>query len=247
MIFKNPEKCDIPRLKLLWKEVFGDSDSFIKGFFSVAFAAERARVAVADDNIVAALYIFDCSCDRKKLAYIYAVQTDPAFRGRGICRSLFEDTHRYLKEKGYSGVILVPSGEALEEMYEKFGYYTFAEGKKITVRAGTDKLLIWRVNTAKYERTREEMLDRYAVLQQGVSTQFLALSEELYESEYFLLAAHREEDRLIVTEFLGNDSLLPDIVYTLGLSLGEYKTPRAMYCPFDTDSPTPTYFGLSFE
>ncbi len=247
MLYKNPTWSDIPRLYALWKEVFGDSDSFLDGFFSVAFAPERARIAKADSKIIAALYILDCTVKKERLAYIYAVQTDPAFRGQGVCRGLFRDTHSYLAKNGYKGALLVPSEASLFSMYEKFGYYPLGDGKKISTESHENPLAVKKIGPREYEATRRKMLGENAVLQEGVSADFLALSEELYSGCGFLLAGHRENGRLVGTEFLGDNALLPRILCTLDCKTGEFKTPTAMYRPFYTDSPTPDYFGLSFE
>ena len=38
MIIKPPSKEEIPQLRTLWQEAFGDSDAFLDIFFSNAFA-----------------------------------------------------------------------------------------------------------------------------------------------------------------------------------------------------------------
>ena len=60
---------DLPALRELWKEAFGDGDSFLDQFFSVAFAPEHSRVAVVDGAVGAALYWFSASCGEQRLAY----------------------------------------------------------------------------------------------------------------------------------------------------------------------------------
>ena len=81
----NPPKItDIPKLRMLWQEVFGDSDEFLDAFFKTAFSPERAMAVYVNDKIVSMLYWFNCECWGKPMAYIYAVGTDIAYRGRGI-------------------------------------------------------------------------------------------------------------------------------------------------------------------
>ena len=81
-------------LRLLWKEAFGDDDTFLDTFEATAFSSSRCRCATINSRVVAALYWFDCSMNEKKIAYIYAVATSIKFRGQGICHALIEDTHQ---------------------------------------------------------------------------------------------------------------------------------------------------------
>ena len=59
---------DKQQLKALWKEAFGDPDSWIDSFFAAAFSPERCRCVVKDGQTAAALYWLDCTCNGKKLA-----------------------------------------------------------------------------------------------------------------------------------------------------------------------------------
>jgi predicted acetyltransferase len=103
-----PTTAQIPALRALWKEAFADEDVFLDIFFSASFSPERCRCLTVQDQLAAALYWMDCSAGEAKLAYIYAVATAKAYRGRGLCRALLEDTHAVLKRMGYAGAILVP-------------------------------------------------------------------------------------------------------------------------------------------
>ena len=80
MIIKSPEQKDIPQLRQLWRQAFGDTDAFLDIFFSTAFSPERCRCVLAD-GAVAALYWFSCQSDGQPLAYLYAVATSQKFRG----------------------------------------------------------------------------------------------------------------------------------------------------------------------
>lgn len=57
-----------------------------------------------------------------KFAYIYAVGTDPEYRGRGLAAQLIRETEQYLKECGYQGALLFPAEEGLYAFYERLGY-----------------------------------------------------------------------------------------------------------------------------
>ena len=124
MIIDNPSEKDFPSLLNLWKEAFGDSDEFINTFKETAFSTKRSRVIKKDDEVLAALYWFDCTVYGRPIAYIYAVATLKAYRGQGLCKRLMIDTHTHLKNSGYEGAILVPGSKELFEFYKNLGYKT---------------------------------------------------------------------------------------------------------------------------
>ena len=117
-----PTRARIPALRSLWTQAFGDDDAFLDLFFSTAYGETRCRCITLQGQIAAALYWFDCAAEGETFAYLYAVATDPAFRGKGLCRALMEDTHHLLKDQGYAGTVLVPGEPGLFDMYEKMSY-----------------------------------------------------------------------------------------------------------------------------
>ena len=117
-----PNETLIPGLRDLWKKAFGDTDEFLDLFFSTAYAPDRCRCIARGDAVQSVLYWFDCELAGQKMAYIYAVVTDSARRGQGLCRTLLADTHRHLAQQGYQAALLVPAEESLRAMYRKLGY-----------------------------------------------------------------------------------------------------------------------------
>ena len=73
MILREPKASELPKLCALWKEAFGDGDEFFDTFERTAFSTSRARVAAVGNDIAAALYFFDCECDGRPIAYLYAI------------------------------------------------------------------------------------------------------------------------------------------------------------------------------
>ena len=67
MIIKQPGKENIPQLRKLWKEAFGDTDAFLDLFFGTAFSKERSLCAVDGDSVAAALYWLDCEYADQKI------------------------------------------------------------------------------------------------------------------------------------------------------------------------------------
>ena len=136
MTIDRPGADQIPALKRLWQQAFGDTDDFLDSFYSTAYAPDRCLCILLEDRPAAALYWLDCTLQEHKLAYIYAVVTDPAYRGRGLCRVLMESTHDLLRRRGYAGAVLVPQQEGLRAMYAGMGYLPGTTVAEVTCTSG---------------------------------------------------------------------------------------------------------------
>ncbi len=243
---------DKPQLKALWKEAFGDTDAWIDSFMVTAFSPDRCRYMEQNGTIAAALYWFDCSCRGQKLAYIYAVATAKAHRGKGLCRSLMEDTRDHLAASGYDGVVLVPGSDGLRAMYEKMGYRTCTGISQVNCRAGSEKAALTPVDDETYGALRRQFLPEGGVLQEGENLCFLASYARLYRGKDFLLAAYVEDNTVHGIELLGNAAAAPGIVAALGADRGQFRAageevPFAMFLPLAEHCPIPTYFGIAFD
>ena len=240
---------NIDALKKLWKQAFGDEDAFLDLFFTTAYAAGRCRWLEAEGRPAAALYWFDCSCNGAKYAYIYAVATDTAFRGQGLCRRLMDETHAVLQAQGYAGAILVPGEPGLFEMYAKMGYRVMSGVESISCTAGapTD---VQEASIEAYAAKRRSLLPPGGVLQENENLRFLSGYARLYTGKDFALAALRDGEKLVGLELLGDSDAAPGIVAALGCKEGRFRIPGsvpfAMYHPL-SDAPAPTYFGLAFD
>ena len=106
MIIEWPTERDIPSQRELWKEAFGDTDAFLDSFFRTAYSFDRSLVAKEGDRLIASLYWFDCEWSGKPCAYVYAVATDAAYRGRGVCSRLMSHMHDVLRSEGFSKAAL---------------------------------------------------------------------------------------------------------------------------------------------
>lgn len=227
----------------LWQEAFGDEDAFLDAFWSTAFSADRCRCITVNGDVAAALYWFDCRCEGVPMAYLYAVATAKKHRGRGLCRSLMEDTHELLKSLGYGGSILVPGEPGLTAMYEKMGYACFGGMDTLVCNAG-EPVNLQVLTAEEYAHLRKAYLPPRGVVQEGLS--FLAEFARFYTGSDFVLAATEE----LGLELLGNTAAAPGILGALQKHAGVFripgKKPFAMYHPL-SDTPAPSYFGLAFD
>ena len=242
-----PRVRDIPALRRLWKESFGDDDLFLDGFFRTAFSPHRCRCVYMDNYLAAALYWFDCSWEGRKIAYIYAVATDKAYRGRNLCRSLMEQTHKELLAGGYAGTALVPGNAGLFELYGKLGYRPFCRLQQQEIAAGEKAAAPKKLTAEGFGEKRKALLPQGAVLQEGVTLSYLACFAEFFEAEGCVMCLSREEGTAYFQEFLGNPQHIPGILAALGMQKGVVRLPggdcSAMY--YSPEKETPSYLGLS--
>ncbi len=241
---------NIDALKRLWKSAFGDEDSFIDMFFETGFSPQRCRSIWEDGKAVAALYWFDGSWQGKRIAYIYALATDPAFRGRGYASRLLQETNLHLRSLGYAGTVLKPDG-ALFSFYARLGYETCCYVNLLEAQADTP-VPLERISGEEYGVLRRNYLPAGALMQDEAVLDFLGQWMAFYKGRDFLLCAGVEAGKLYVQELLGNGSAAPGILGALGISRGIFRTPGreipfAMYRSLDDSEGAPAYLGLALD
>ena len=254
MIISRPSWEDVPALRALWKEAFGDGDAFLDGFFKTAFSTHRASIARIGSDIVGMLYWFDCEARGERCAYIYAVATAKAQRGQGVCGALMEDTHRLLRDSGYSGAVLVPGSAELFRFYDKLGYKICSLIDEIAVTAGMAPIPIHEIDKEEYARLRRKFLPAGGVVQEMENLDFLKVYARFYAGDGFVLAGYKNADTFTGIELLGNTNRdhCAAITRALGAKAAHIRVPGdrrpfAMHYPLSKESCAPKYFGLAFD
>lgn len=252
MKIDHPDSSLIPQLRLLWKEAFGDTDAFLNIFFSAAFDPRRCRCITEDGQMLAALYWFDVTCAGQQHAYVYAVATAKAARGRGLCRKLMDDTAEHLKVRGYRGILLVPQDEGLRVMYGKMGYLNATSLSESICAAGEETLSVTEITPEVYAARRICLLPPFSVVQEGANLAFLSALARFYTAPGLLAAVSRETGHLRILEFLGDPALAPAFVAALGAREATLRCPGddipfAMYRPLTPECVKPSYFAFCFD
>ena len=253
MTINSPTPAQVPQLRSLWQEAFGDTEEFLDIFQAKAMSADRCRCVTVDGEVAAALYWFDCLHMGKRIAYLYAVATAKKHRGKGLCHALMENTHQWLREHDYAGAILVPQSEDLFRFYGKMGYETCSQVKEFVCGPVLDLCTLHRIDRDAYGKLRRQLLPAGGVIQEQENLDFLEAQAQFYAGTGFVLAAYREKDVLRGIELLGDTMAAPAIVGALGCTQGKFRcpgpgTPFAMYRPLgDSTLPAPAYFGLAFD
>lgn len=235
------------KLKGLWKTVFGDTDAFLDAFFSIAYSPDRCRYLTEGEEIVSALYWFDCEYEGGTLAYIYAVATGPNHRGKGLASRLMAQTHTLLKELGYAGAVLKPA-KGLFPFYERLGYQTSGYIRRFSVSAGAP-IALKEVSPTEFGHLRRTFLPQGGVRQEGLTLEFLHSFAHFYASDDALVCADPQEG--IIFEYLGNPHSAPGILGAFGISQAEIPTPGqdipyTMFLPLNCTK-IPGYLGITLE
>lgn len=129
--FRCPGPSDIPALKALWAEVFGDEAEYIDLFFDRMFRPEDYAVLCGTEEdgteiilTMAALLPVDLVCDGRRfpISYLYGMATRPTEQGNGFGLKLLKHAAEYCKSIGKSGIALQPADRGLLNFYKKAGY-----------------------------------------------------------------------------------------------------------------------------
>lgn len=125
----------IPELRALWHNVFGDGPAFLDPFFARVFVPDNTLVWTENGRVVSALYIIPYTIPNKtetlRAAYLYALATEPAWRGRKIMSRLIEASFDLCAARGYALSMLVPAKDSLFGFYRVFGFEELFERVRI--------------------------------------------------------------------------------------------------------------------
>ena len=142
-MYRLAEKQDLPGIRALWLEAFGEEPTLPDG---------QCFVAEEDGKIVGMLHAIGQKLKIGSIhpaSYFYAIATLQSHRGQGICRSLMEYAENHVDA---DCCMLVPASEDLFGFYGKLGYKTAFYRNKIPFSGGTE------ISMTEYLRRREALL-----------------------------------------------------------------------------------------
>lgn len=223
--FRPSRPDDIPALRQLWKDCFGDTDGFLDLFFSLAYAPRRSLILTENGNFLGTAYWFDCSMEGRKLAYLYAIAIAPSHQGRGLGTALMEAVHTALEKAGYDAALLVPGDEGLRRFYEKLGYRTCSY-RRTEVRLPA----LQAVTPEEYARLRRALLPQNGVVQEGESLRFLSALADFYRGAGSIAVLSKEDGSCL--ELLGAPNTGKTVPYAMGRSLTGKPLPDRLYFAF---------------
>ena len=109
-------------MREMWHEIFGDEYHEIESFL-VSNPQAIPFIYKEEGSVVAMLHIVPLQMWGQSVAYIYAVATQPEYRGRGIASKLLNEALHYISESGkFDCVALIPSSTESKRLYERLGF-----------------------------------------------------------------------------------------------------------------------------
>lgn len=216
--FRPPRMGEEPRLRHIFRQAFDDGGEFAESFFRTSFSPERCRVA-SSGEIAAALYWFDCHVRGERAAYLYAIATEEASRGRGVGSALIRDTLDHLEKRGYRAAFLVPAEMGLFGYYERLGFRVAGTVSEETVTAGSP-IPVRELTAAEYGALRRKFLPENGV-EQDACLELLGGYASFYAAERSLAAVSES----MVWELLGDREGAPGLLAALGIPKAAVRTP----------------------
>ena len=116
----------LPAMMRLWQDTFGDSDAFVRLFFTRVYRPQNALTLSRDGRLAAMLHIvpYRLRVGRRTLpaAYICGVSTRPEARGQGLMTALMRRALRTMRRRGFALTTLIPAEPWLFDVYARLGY-----------------------------------------------------------------------------------------------------------------------------
>ena len=121
-VCRKARNADLPSLKTLWSDVFGESAEAVDLFFKRNLSCLHSYIAGYNGQPVAAVHLIDGTVNGKKAHYLCGAATKPEWRRRGIMSRLIEYALDDAKSRGDVYSLLYPANEGLYGFYSKLGY-----------------------------------------------------------------------------------------------------------------------------
>ena len=257
MHYETAQEKDLPHLTKLWCRCFGDEASTVEAFWK---CFDKITVFIARDKLPAAMLCalpvtyFDTEGQAQTAAYLYAVCTDEAHRGRGICAELMALAEKTLAAQGVQFTCLVPSNENLFRFYNRLGYRTAFYQQKYLCHADGEAQ-IKKISATAYQNLRQMQLYCDFI---SYDEWLLSLQNGLYrvetEDAICCAAAEKHGETLIIKELLPNDpTAAAALAAYLGCKQAEVRSfegdiPFGMAKSLSNLScPMQGYLGLAFD
>ncbi len=109
-------------LAALWQTCFGDEDAFIHSFLTRHYYPDCTFVQRETGRIVSMCFVIPCHTVLGPTAYLYAIATDPNFRGRGYASTLVQRALTTAREHGFTAAMLIPADDGLKGFYQRLGF-----------------------------------------------------------------------------------------------------------------------------
>ena len=120
--FSKTDNKDLPVLKALWLDCFDEEEEAADLFFERTMSFTHAYKAEENGELIAAVYLVDCTLNGRPAHYLCGAATRPDCRKRGVMSGLIEFALGDAKSRGDVFSVLFPADEGLYRFYSKLGY-----------------------------------------------------------------------------------------------------------------------------
>lgn len=167
------EKDDLERQKEIWRLCFGDSGQDMDIYYTQRYKAQQTLLLLHYDEIAAMTTLLPVSLvtadgQKAKAVMVFAVATDPRYRGQGFASELMGFCDQYLNEMDIGFSVLVPAEESLFGFYERHAYQEMfflrrirLDSKEIAELPGTGPadFKLYPISAEEYNRRRNRQLE----------------------------------------------------------------------------------------
>ena len=121
--FREYRTDDLPALKTLWVRVFGDPPELVDDFFRLlpgmgsCFVAEEGGRLHAMASVITGFQLLVPGQAQKNCAYLYAVATEEAARGRGLGAAVSRGAAQLGRKAGAEILCTLPAEHSLYDWY----------------------------------------------------------------------------------------------------------------------------------
>ncbi len=240
---------DIPQLRALWHEAFGDPDSLTEAFFKWLPDMGTAMVCVCGDRLLGAAYVIaglelaDCGKKPPVCGYIYAVAVDRPHRSQGLGAALVKAAAEKARQREAELICTLPAEPSLYGWYNKLlGTKCALYRQRYEVESAALEPVM-ALSSTEYMLWRETMLRGRPHLRPSNPTlEFARLFYEslgggLYACGSGICAAYKEGHSAVIRELVSMDeaecaSIAASVGAFLGAERSEYWLPAKAGEPY---------------
>lgn len=122
MIMRKANFPDRRQITDLWARVFGDDKTVSERILDDFAGTGNVYVAEEGQHIIAQLLSVPCQAGGHKGSYLYALATEPEYRGKGVMSRLMDYARTSITATGASFFVLIPASRSLFDYYESYGF-----------------------------------------------------------------------------------------------------------------------------
>ena len=254
---------DIPSLKAMWAECFGDPEMMVDDFYRILPDMGFGLVCELEGEVCGAAHMIEGMSFENNghipCAYLYAVGVFERFRGHGMGSALSKGCKELAKKRGAEIICTQPAKKSLYQWYEDI-IDTRHRLCRSAVELESSEGFAEKISAEEYHALRESLLTgtehmsaTKAVIEFEEALCF-AYGGALFKTENGIAAAYLEEGACHVKELLTKGDMLKEAA-AVGFKLGAAETVlyqasdnAESYVAYDNDKMSPgCIWNISFD